>query len=229
MMSDGSCRVTCLKSCLSHQSTPIDADPAHPDPTIRERAIDDYRRMLGLDAGVNAPILGLHGAVGRIRPCASQEDEEKLLLDSAQRIAAHAATLGIRLAVEVLNRYELHLLNRSEQAVGFVERVGSPDVGVLLDTYHMRIEEPDPAMAVDAAGSRLLLFHVSDSNRRAIRAGARPIRRDLRTTVEHWLRRCGDRRIDCSDSRPVLTVRGRCRSAADTRWSSGFVGVVAEY
>lgn len=79
--------------------------------------------------------------------------------------------LGIHLVVEVLNRYESHLLNMAEQAIRFVERVESPNVGILLETYHMNIEESDPAGAVATAGAKLQLVHVADSNHRAIGRG----------------------------------------------------------
>jgi len=87
------------------------------------------------------------------------------------RIAARAAELNLRLAMEVLNRYESHLLNTAAQAVDFVTQVGAPNVGVLLDAYHMNIEEADPAAAILDAGQRLFLFHAADSNRQAAGRG----------------------------------------------------------
>ena len=66
-----------------------------------------------------------------------------------------------------LNRYESHLVNTVAQALAVVEVADSPALGVLLDTYHMNIEEADLPGAIREAGSRLLLFHVADSNRRA--------------------------------------------------------------
>jgi sugar phosphate isomerase/epimerase len=73
--------------------------------------------------------------------------------------------------MEVLNRYESHLLNTAAQAVEFVEEVGAPNVGILLDAYHMNIEEADPAGAILDAGGRLFLFHAADSNRQAVGRG----------------------------------------------------------
>lgn len=151
--------------------TPADADPAHPDAAIRDRAIDRYFRMLDLAAGVGAPTLGFHGAVGRVRPLSDPQEEECLLLDSAQRVASRAEDLGIDLAIELLNRYESHLLNRVEQGIRFAELIGSSHVGLLLDTYHMNLEEADPGDAVLQAGSWLRLLHLADSNRRGIGRG----------------------------------------------------------
>jgi len=151
--------------------TPCEADPAHPDPRTRSEAVDRYRRMLDLAASIGSPLLGFHGSVGRIRPLSSQHEEERLLLESGMAVADYAAAVGVHLAVEVLNRYESHLLNRCEQALDFVRQIDRAGVGILLDTYHMNIEEADPAVAVRAAGRALHLVHVADSNRRAIGRG----------------------------------------------------------
>ena len=73
--------------------------------------------------------------------------------------------------MEALNRYESHLLNTAAQAAEFVEQVGMSNVGILLDAYHMNIEEADPAAAIREAGDRLFLLHVADSNREAVGRG----------------------------------------------------------
>jgi len=57
-------------------------------------------------------------------------------------------------------------VNTAREAVQFVHEAGRPNLGVLLDAYHMNIEEPDPCAAV-CAGARLFLFHAADSNRQA--------------------------------------------------------------
>jgi sugar phosphate isomerase/epimerase len=73
--------------------------------------------------------------------------------------------------LEAINRYENNYLNSSEETSAFVERIGSPKVQVLLDTYHMNIEERDNAVAIRTAGPRLRHFHISDNNRRYPRDG----------------------------------------------------------
>ncbi|HIP99164.1 TPA: sugar phosphate isomerase/epimerase, partial [Candidatus Bipolaricaulota bacterium] len=77
---------------------------------------------------------------------------------------------------EALNRYESHLVNTAAQALAVVEEVGSPALGVLLDTYHMNIEEADLPGAIHLVGGRLQLVHVADSNRRAPGRGHIPFR-----------------------------------------------------
>ena len=163
--------------------TPDDADGghpvdlAHPDPGVRAQAMDYYLRLLDFAAALEAPIVSCHGAVGRVRALADQATEYDHLLTGVRHIAARAAGLGLCLAMEVLNRYESHLLNTAARAVDFVAQVarqaqvGAPNVGILLDAYHMNIEETDPATAVLEAGERLFLFHAADSNRQAVGRG----------------------------------------------------------
>jgi D-psicose/D-tagatose/L-ribulose 3-epimerase len=151
--------------------TPQDVDLAHPDRRVRSEALDYYLRLLDFAAALQAPLISCHGAVGRIRALGEQAAEHDHLVAAVRQIAVRSAELGLRVAMEVLNRYESHLLNTGTQALGFVEQVGAPNVGVLLDAYHMNIEEADPAGAILDAGDRLFLFHAADSNRQAVGRG----------------------------------------------------------
>ncbi len=82
-------------------------------------------------------------------------------------LAAQAAQLGVKLAVEPLNRFETDVLNTVADAVELARSVGSPGLGLLLDTFHMHIEEKDSASAIgDAAEAGLLAhFHASENDR----------------------------------------------------------------
>jgi sugar phosphate isomerase/epimerase len=151
--------------------TPEDVDLPHPDAEVRAEAVDYYLRLLDFAAEVGAPMVGCHGAVGRIRPVTTYEQEYVNYVVGVQRIAERAQELGLRLAIEVLNRYESHLLNTSEEAVRFVEEVGAPNLGLLLDAYHMNIEETDLSGTIRTAGEHLFLFHAADSNRQAVGRG----------------------------------------------------------
>ncbi len=165
-------RATCQQTGLSILSlTPENVDLAHPDAATRNAALDYYRRLMDFAGEVGCPIVSCHGAVGRVRAIATQEQEYGYLLEGLAALAPLAADAGIRIAMEVLNRYESHLLNTADQAVEFVRAVGHPSVGILLDTYHMNIEEANLARAVERAGERLFLFHVADSNRAGLGLG----------------------------------------------------------
>ena len=151
--------------------TPENVDLAHPDGTRRAEAVDYYSRLLDFAAALGRPAVSCHGCVGRIRAISSQEEEWDLFVDAVRSVAERAGALGLRVVMEVLNRYEAHLVTNAGQALEFVTQVGAENVEILLDAYHMNIEEASPAGALRMAGDRLGLYHAADSNRQAMGRG----------------------------------------------------------
>ena len=72
-------------------------------------------------------------------------------VESLKEIHEHASEAGVRMAIEPLNRFETHFINRGEQALALAEAV-APDVGVCLDAFHMNIEEVDFLEAIRDVG-----------------------------------------------------------------------------
>ncbi len=86
--------------------------------------------------------------------------------DSMKEIMKSAEELGIMVGVEVVNRYESSLVNTAAEAMEYIDMVNSPNCKILLDTYHMNIEEDSFKDAIHLVGDRLVHFHVGESNRR---------------------------------------------------------------
>jgi len=82
-----------------------------------------------------------------------------------RRLAERAAASDITLGLEFVNRYESNLLNTSAQTVEYIGEVGSPNVVVHLDSYHMNIEEPDFRQPVLDAGDKLGYVHIGENHR----------------------------------------------------------------
>jgi sugar phosphate isomerase/epimerase len=97
------------------------------------------------------------------------EEDRKVLLEALLELAPHAASEGVWLALEPINRYEDYMINRLDQAVDLAEEVerelGLDSVRVCADLFHMNIEEDDLAAAIWAAGPRIAHVHVDDTNR----------------------------------------------------------------
>jgi len=151
--------------------TPDNVDLCHPDRKINRPALDYYMRLVDFAAEVGAPLFSCHGQVGRVRAVGSYAAEWNLMVAAVREIASRAAQCNVRVAIELLNRYEAHLLNTTEEGLRFVREVGAPNLGLLLDTYHMNIEEAHLPRAIQSASDRLFLFHAADSNRQAIGRG----------------------------------------------------------
>ncbi len=156
-------------SCMFPQ-TPRDL--ANPDPKIREQAVRYIVDCLRFAAAVGAPLVQmLPSGETRLRPVASREDEWRWSVEAMRAATVEAERTGVRIAIEPLNRYEAYLVTNVSDALAYLADVGSPWVGLTLDTFHASIEEPDVAGAIRAAGKHLIHFHLGDTNRQALGRG----------------------------------------------------------
>ena len=96
-------------------------------------------------------------------------------LDNVARVlgetAKYAKSLDIELGIEPVNRYETHLINTGWQARDMIEKVGSDNIFIHLDTYHMNIEEKGAGNGILAARDYLKYIHLSESDRGVPGAG----------------------------------------------------------
>ncbi len=141
-----------------------------PDPAIRERALYRIKSHIPLAAELRAIII-IGMIRGRLLPGIAPEQARAWLRDSIRSVARDAAALGVRLVLEPVNRYETDLLNTVADTIALVDEIGEDNVGILYDTFHSNIEEPDMEASLRACGHRLLHVHLADSNRWAPGAG----------------------------------------------------------
>ena len=124
---------------------------------------------MDLAAGIGAPhfVGPMYSAVGRTRMLEPHEREQQrgLAVESLKVVAEYAADRDVRLGVEPLNRFETDLVNTAEQALELCDRVGAGNVGVLLDTFHMNIDEKSLGDAIRLVGDRLLQLHACENDR----------------------------------------------------------------
>jgi D-psicose/D-tagatose/L-ribulose 3-epimerase len=123
-------------------------------------------RMVDCAAAMGAATLSgpIHSAIGRFTGQGPRPDEIARSARTLAPIAARAQGLGVRLAIEPLNRFECYLLNDTASAAAFAAQVGS-GAGILYDTFHAHIEEKDPAAAIRAHADSFALVHVSENDR----------------------------------------------------------------
>lgn len=135
-----------------------------PDAGVRRAAVDRVKSHVPVAARFGAIIIiGL--LRGIVRPGVSHRQAWAWMVEALRECADAALAQGVRLAVEPINRYETTLVNTVADGLALLEQVGLPNVGLLLDTFHMNIEEPDISRSIRAAAPRLFHFHVADSNR----------------------------------------------------------------
>ena len=148
----------------------LDQDLASEDETIRKNGIkfttDAFKVMSEMGAkmysGVDIAAWNKTFTEGIIDKSAAWERS----ILAVKEIMKSAEDMGITFAVEVVNRYESSLVNTAEEAIKYVDEVDSPNCKILLDTYHMNIEESSFSEAIHLAGDKLVNFHTGDNNRR---------------------------------------------------------------
>lgn len=137
------------------------------DPSVAKGALEWYKRLFDVMAQLDIHLIG--GALYSYWPVnfdtADKPEDWKRSVAGMQTLAPIAKQYGINLGMEVLNRFENHILNTAEEGVAFVKEVGEDNVKVMLDTFHMNIEEVSIPDAIRTAGSLLGHFHTGERNR----------------------------------------------------------------
>ena len=135
-----------------------------PSPQVRSAAVERVKSHIPIAAHFEAVIIiGLLRGV--VKPGVSHAQAQDWMAAALSECCAAAQTHGVRLALEPINRYETTLINNVNEGLALIERLRAPNFGLLLDTFHMNIEEADIEASIRTCGERLLHFHLADSNR----------------------------------------------------------------
>jgi len=134
------------------------------DPAVRLAAIERVKSHIPLAAQFNAVVI--LGLIRGITPEGQTHERSMIyLVEALQECAAAGAEFGVRFALEPLNRYETDLIHTVREGLDLIDLVGAGNFGLLLDTFHMNIEEPSINQSIRDCGDRIFHFHVADSNR----------------------------------------------------------------
>ncbi len=148
------------------------------DVQVRTNGIEFMKRMIDSVANMGGGMIG--GTVHSYWPGVMPQDlttKQPIWdqsLESMSILAPYAAERSVHLNVEVLNRFEQFLINDSHEAVAFMQQLNQPAVGILLDTFHMNIEEDSFGDAIRRVGSYLSAFHLGEANRKMPGTGRMP-------------------------------------------------------
>lgn len=139
----------------------------HPDPGVRGKTLQKLKRLIDAASAVEAGgvIVGLIRGRGEEAP--SLEGARELLRSSLQDACSYAVSAGVKLFLEPLNRYESKLINTVAEGLSLIEELGCENLLLLLDTFHMNIEERVIEDSIRLAGGKIGHFHIADSNRLA--------------------------------------------------------------
>lgn len=148
---------------------PKEFDVSSEDPIIRKKGIIFMKQVL--DQCHKAGIDRIGGTIYSYWPVDYSKPINKSVvrknsIESLRELAEYAEPLNITLLAETLNRFEQFLLNDTLEAIDYIKEVGKSNVKVMLDTFHMNIEEDSTPEAIRLAGNYLGHLHIGEGNRK---------------------------------------------------------------
>ena len=150
---------------IFNESNDISTD----DAVIRQRGIDYMRDYTDWGKEIGARIIGgpLFSALGKKRylPDEERKAEWDRSADSLKRIGEDAAKKGFIIAMEPINRFEIDMINTASQAIHMCEQVDNPSIKMMLDTFHMNIEDINIGDEIRASKKHLVHFHTCANHR----------------------------------------------------------------
>lgn len=133
---------------------------------IRQKAIQRIKRHIDIAKAFDSlVIIGLaRGKNNGIRDDRN-DSHRKSLLESFRHLCDYASRHRVIIAIEPINRYEVSFLNNAGEALRFISEIKCSYLRILLDTFHMNIEEKDFIGPISQAGRLVSYVHLSDNNR----------------------------------------------------------------
>ncbi len=137
--------------------------------SVVRNAIEYVKRCVKLcsDLGGSLVCGPLYTAVGKLNYI-TEEDRKNTFVRMAQafkEIGDFSKDNGVRVALEPLCRYDTNLVNTSAHGIELVDLINHENIGLLLDTFHMNIEEKSISQAIMNAGQRIFHFHACENDR----------------------------------------------------------------
>jgi D-psicose/D-tagatose/L-ribulose 3-epimerase len=138
-----------------------------PDAAIRQAGVDRMRWVIDCSAALGADKVSgpLHSVLGQFSGQGPTADELAWAVESQQRIGEYAASAGVTVGLEALNRFECYLLNTMDDLAAFIRRVDHPNIRAMYDTFHANIEETDPIGALTRNRAEIVHIHISENDR----------------------------------------------------------------
>ncbi len=144
-------------------------DLTNEDPAIHENCFTYIRSCFDLcniwgTTFVAGPI---YSAVGKARmvPAEQRKKEWELAVKNLRIVCEMAEARNLEIALEPLNRFESDLVNSAADVIRLIDDISHPAAKIMLDGFHMNIEEPDIESAIISAGNKLIHFQVSENYR----------------------------------------------------------------
>lgn len=144
-------------------------DLTNDDPSFHQTSLNYIESCLNICKGLGAGFFAgpMYSSVGKARSVSAEQKklEWSRAVKNLRKVCDLAEIKGLQIALEPLNRFESDLVNTAEDVVRLVNEINHPAAKVLLDGFHMNIEEPDIEKAILLAGDKLIHLQVSENYR----------------------------------------------------------------
>lgn len=136
-------------------------------PLYPEQATSIIKSALDKVAEMDGDFLGgvLHSAIGTFTGNPCTKDERIIIQQVFTEVADYANKHNITIAPEPINRYESYVFTAADEVLNMIESIGTNNIGLHLDTFHMNIEERNFYDPIIRAGNRLKHIHITESDR----------------------------------------------------------------
>jgi D-psicose/D-tagatose/L-ribulose 3-epimerase len=155
---------------------PMECDLSSDDPAERALGLEWHKKQVDLAAELSAAAYSgsIYGHTGVVKRRAPLANEYRRIADGLHRLAEYGQRKGVAVVIEPMSHFRTYLVNKPEQAVELVELAAHPNLGILLDTYHMVTEVRDYGASIRAAGKYLWGLHACENDRGAPGGGIVP-------------------------------------------------------
>ncbi len=150
---------------------PFNAGPAQPDQASEQGAIAYYRKVIDFAVEAGQVPVTLQGLSQWTRNCPDRASAYSRLLACCKSVDAYAQEKGVRTLYEVCNHYEVPLIHTSEACRELIGQVGGNNMRMILDSFHMNVNEPDPLDTIRRNAAFTAIYHISDSGRGGMGSG----------------------------------------------------------
>ena len=135
------------------------------DESVRRRAEERTHAVIDLAAYLDA-MVNIGRLRGQLRFLGAVSDPWGLAVEQLRGVIEYAASRSVRITLEPLNRYETDFIFNAADGMRLVDDLGHDNVGLMLDLFHMNIEDSSIEEGLRQAATRLWHVHIADSNRR---------------------------------------------------------------
>jgi len=137
------------------------------DSKVRRHAVDSIKQILDCCAAAGCSLMAGHAtqALGIFTGKGPTQDEWNWAIDGIKEASEHAEKVGVKIALEALNRFECYFLNCMADTKWFVSEVNHPFCGVMYDTFHANMEEKSAREAILSVKDVLFHVHISEADR----------------------------------------------------------------